>query len=122
MAREPELTPYGFGVFDFRGEGRRPGWRAETLRQEREKLRGQLNSFVAARAWLRRFPRLKRVNRRRGTSYGLKHVAEREIGYLTNGVFIAAAIAEGFVVRRIKHSPNARIGISSSAWRWERGR
>jgi hypothetical protein len=122
MAREPELTPNGFGVSAFFGERTRPGWRAETLRQEREKLREQLRSFVAARAWLRRFPRLKRVNRRRGTCYGLKHVAEREIGYVTNGAFIAAAIAEGFVVRRIKHSVNARIGISNSAWRWERGR
>jgi hypothetical protein len=87
------------------------------LRQERERLRKQLNSFVAARAWLRRFPRLKRVNRRRGTSYGLKDVADREIGYLTNGVFIAAAIAEGFVVQRIKDGANARIGISSAARR-----
>jgi hypothetical protein len=66
------------------------------------------------------FQEVKRVNRRRGTSYGLKHVAEREIGYITNGVPIAAAKAEGFVVRRIVRTPNARIGISSAAWKGRR--
>ena len=55
---------------------------------------------MAGRRWRRRFD-----------------VAEREIGYITNGVFIAAAIAEGFVVRRVKGTPNARIGISRAAWR-----
>jgi hypothetical protein len=35
-----------------------------------------------------------------GTSYGLKHWAEDSIGNVTNGVFIAAAIVEGFTVRR----------------------
>ena len=80
-------------------------------------MRGtSLDKFVAGRRWRRRFKKTKRP-RGYGTSYGLKHVAEREIGYITNGVFIAAAIAEGFVVRRVKGTPNARIGISRAAWR-----
>jgi hypothetical protein len=43
---------------------------------------------------------------------------ERDIDYVTNGVFIAAAIAEGFCVRRISgNNPNARFNISSAAWK-----
>jgi hypothetical protein len=41
---------------------------------------------------------------------------ERDIDYVTNGVFIAAAIAEGFSVQRIGNSPNAWLNISSAAW------
>jgi hypothetical protein len=52
----------------------------------------------------------------KGTSYGLKHIAVEEIGYITNGVFIAAAIAEGFRVVRIDDSPNALLNISSKVW------
>jgi hypothetical protein len=65
-----------------------------------------LAAFTAARAWLRQFSKLKRVNQR-GTSYG----------YITNGVFIAAAIAEGYRVRRTRGgSPNAWFNISTKAW------
>jgi hypothetical protein len=60
-------------------------------------------------------PKTKSINRR-GTSYGLKHVAEYDIAYLSNGVFIAAATAEGFKVQRIADTPNAWIAISSKAW------
>jgi hypothetical protein len=52
-----------------------------------------------------------------GTSYGLKHVAEEEICYMPNGIFIAAAIAEGFRVKRVSYaSPNAQFNISATAW------
>ena len=66
-----------------------------------------LDQFDKARKWLRQFRKLSSLNRR-GTSYGLKHVAEPEIGYVTNGVFIAAAIAEGFTIARADNGPNAR--------------
>ena len=51
-------------------------------------------------------------------------MAEDEIGYSANGCFIAAAIAEGFAVRRTDYdSPNAWFNISTEAWRHvERGR
>jgi hypothetical protein len=79
-----------------------------------------LAQFMAARGWLRRFSKIRALNRR-GTSYGLKHCAEDDIGYVTNGVFIAAAITEGFNVRRV--GPNAWFNISTEAWRYvERNR
>ena len=77
-----------------------------------------LAQFIAARGWLRRFNKIKALNRR-GTSYGLKHCAQDDIGYVTNGCFIAAAIAEGFTVRRSQpDSPNALFNISIEAWRY----
>jgi hypothetical protein len=71
---------------------------------------------MAARQWLSQFGRIKALNRR-GTSCGLKHVAEHDIGYITNGAFIAAAIAEGFTVQRADDGPNACFNISTKAWR-----
>jgi hypothetical protein len=65
--------------------------------------------------WLGRQKMIKTINRT-GTSYGLKHVAERDIGYLTNGIFIAAAHACGYRVVRVGDSPNAWLNISQAAW------
>jgi hypothetical protein len=75
------------------------------------KLRAVAN-LLAARMWPNRFAKIKALNQT-GTSYGLKHVAERDVGYLTNGAFIA----EGFAVRRVGDSPNAVFNISTKAWR-----
>jgi hypothetical protein len=72
-----------------------------------------VQQFETARLWLRQFSKVKSSNRR-GSSYGLKHVAAHDIGYVTNGIFIAAALAEGFTVQRC--GPNAWINISSRAW------
>jgi len=51
--------------------------------------------------------------RRAATSYTLKHEAQEEIGYVTNGMFIAAAIACGFEVMQAKDGPNAWLNISN---------
>ena len=116
LEREPQLSDNGFKQF----ERSRP--RAEhdaEFLQWREGMRAprSLAQFMAARGWLRQFSKIKALNRR-GTSYGLKHCAEDDIGYVTNGVFIAAAIAEGFTVRCIEFgSPNAWFNISTEAWR-----
>jgi hypothetical protein len=86
----------------------------------REDIRAprSLAQFMAARSWLGRFRKIKAPNRR-GTSYGLKHCAEDDIGYSTNGVFIAAAIAEGFkICRSGLSSPNVWLNVSTEAWRY----
>jgi hypothetical protein len=43
-------------------------------------------------------------------SYHLKHVAEKDIGYITNGLFIVAALLCGLTVKR--YSINAGVGVS----------
>jgi hypothetical protein len=91
LEREPQLSDFGFGVYDPRSKT--PEERIADLRLNREYVRAprSLAQFMAARGWLRQFRKIKASNRR-GTSYGLKHCAQDDIGYVTNGVFIAAAI------------------------------
>jgi hypothetical protein len=108
----PELGDFGFGV--FRGRSKSPEERAAELARKRDNLLSHgRDGFERARRWLRDQPRTKLPNRRIGTSYGIKHTAEREIGYITNGQFIAAAIAEGYEIKRDGDGPNAYISISS---------
>jgi hypothetical protein len=114
LEQEPQLSDFGFGLADFyktREEA------AAKFCEDRERIRDPhcLAEFTAARGWLRQFDKLKSFNKR-GNSYSLKHIAEHDIGYVSNGVFIAAAIAEGFNVQRIGNSSNAWFNISSTAW------
>jgi hypothetical protein len=117
LEREPLLSDNGFK--QLRGRRSQAEHEAQFI-QWREDMRAprSLAQFMAARGWLRQFRKIKASNRR-GTSYGLKHCAQDDIGYVTNGVFIAAAIAEGFTVRRTEFdSPNAWFNISTEAWRY----
>lgn len=112
LANEPELGDFGYRHL-----------RHAQLAEDRETISEprSLAQFLATRQWLRRFEKRKTLNRK-GSSYGLKHVAETDIGYMTNGVFIAAAIAEGFAVKRFEDTPNALLNITQRAWTRERNR
>ena len=109
LSKERDLSEDGVGAT---GWGRTYADACDQFCEARIRMLGphSLDQFRKARQWLRQFPKLKRVSRC-GTSYGL------EIGYLTNGVFIAAAIAEGFPVEQVEGAPNAAIGVSGAAWR-----
>ena len=114
LKQEPQLSDFGFGPGDFcktREEA------VAKFRSDRKTIRDprSLAQFTVGRGWLRQFSKLRSLNQR-GSSYGLKHIAEHDIGYVTNGVFIAAAIAEGFKVQREGNSPNALFNIPSAAW------
>lgn len=116
LAEQPELGSFGFGV--FLAQDKTPAQREAELRAHRQQIvePASLAQFLAARNWLRQFSKRQSINRT-GTSYGLKHVAEHDIGYATNGAFIAAAIAEEFrVLRAGPMSPNAFLAISARAW------
>ncbi len=58
---------------------------------------------------------IKTVNRRH-SSYGLKHIAEPHSPkrYLTNGVFIAAALIAGYPVM-FDDTPNPSFGMSEKS-------
>jgi hypothetical protein len=84
-----------------------------------------IEQFEHAREFLSRLTRRKTVWRR-ATSYGWKHQAEHYFTasghhqYISNGMFIAAAIDLGFVVERIPNSPNCFLNISATeryGWR-----
>ena len=82
----------------------------EVFVRDREYMKSSdaLVQFAAARRWLRK--QTKGVQRL-ANSYGLKHRAERAEGtYIPNGVFIAAAVAEGFKITK-PDGPNVRINV-----------
>ncbi len=92
----PDLAIHGFTVV---GEGIVPIIDIDKQRAiERGSLLSldSLRAIVIARGWILRYL-LKdlKINRAR-TSYGLKHLAERQTGYLTNGQFIVAMLLEGY--------------------------
>jgi hypothetical protein len=72
-------------------------------------VRGEISS---ARQFIRKVGRRRKtINRKLGTSYGLKHEAERYMGvYISNGAFIAAAHLEGYAIKR--EGPNACVSLS----------
>ena len=74
-----------------------------------------IEEFNRACNWLNRQSQTKNINPRAGTSYGLKHAAEHEVGYIANGMFVAAAITCGFRIKRNADSPNAYLNISTTA-------
>jgi hypothetical protein len=115
MQQHPSLTVQGFDPF---WPAKPPENRLAKFEADRAELLTPdgLEAFGRAIEWLSRFDKSKTLNRR-GTSYGLKHVAQREIGYTTNGCFIAAAVAAGLEVRPASMgSLNAVFKICAEAW------
>ncbi len=89
----------------------------ERLVRLSEAQEGLLNSVEDCNkvcAWLSTKAKIKTTNKRH-TSYGLKHIAEEEIGYVMNGAFIAAAVHLGFSFELISDSPNVYFGISEKS-------
>ncbi len=67
---------------------------------------------VVCRRWIRWFVRPRKTINSRRSSYGLKHDAENWAGiYVTNGAFIAAAVAEGYRYEQIDRGPNANFNM-----------
>ena len=70
--------------------------------------------FVRTCEWLENINKIKTINTKH-TSYGLKHIAEKHIGYITNGVFIAAAIYCGFDFKVRARNPNVMFNMSEKS-------
>jgi len=70
------------------------------------------NEISSARQFIRKVGRRRKtINRKLGTSYGLKHQAGRYMGvYISNGAFIAAACLEGYAI--LRDGPNAFFALS----------
>jgi|GEM_PF-1029218 len=112
MFKHPDLSDFGIGVYD-RGK----------TREEREAHHQGNRAALAASAervghvveWLKEHVApIKTLNPRR-SSYGIKHVVEKELGYITNGVFIAAGIIAGYPHEIRSDSPNVRFGMSEKS-------
>jgi hypothetical protein len=111
----PDLTITGFGLEGDYVNGRwvRPVC-PETFQAQRDAmfLPEVLSAFESARAWLRPYCKTRAC---RVSARALKHDAARDIDYVTAGLFIAAAVAEGFKVRRCKIGSDGLINIDEGA-------
>jgi len=123
MTKEPRLTAFGIGVyFGTPREQRKAKFAKDRADMLHEKC---IEQFGRACMWLHDKPKTKQITPRAGTSYGLKHCVERwhqkhfeGEAYVSNGMFIAAAIALGFQIRNSggeeRSSPNVFLNITSA--------
>jgi hypothetical protein len=109
MEELPTLTAYGMGVFSLYKLP--PDAIDDKLDRGRESLLAMEERCTRICEWLADIRPIKTINLNH-TSYGLKHIAEPEIGYTTNGAFIAAAVHCGFPYRTRPDSPNVCFGMS----------
>ena len=112
MAEHPTLTHFGIRSTRECFPSGSPEWRDRILQAEREMFRESIDDVIWTVDWLRsNVEPIKTINRRH-SSYGLKHLAEKFSPnlYLSNGVFIAAAMIVGYPFEL--DPPNAMFGIS----------
>lgn len=112
---EPNLTDFGMGIYEF-GLNMTPEERKTKFIEKQNSLLNNVEQFQKACQWLSTKDKINSINQKHN-SYGLKHLAEKEIGYITNGIFIAAAIHCGFKVKKFDDSPNVCINISEKSLR-----
>lgn len=114
MARHPELNDFGIGLFGgHRNKSAKE--RSAIIAKDRETLRGSVAAVTDTVTWLcENVVPMRSINRGR-TSYGIKHVADKDIGYITNGVFIAAGIIAGYPYKIDPGSPNVSFGMSEKS-------
>lgn len=100
------------------GYGGKPNVNTEA---NRAALAGSVADFAKARDWVAANLQPRKQINRAHTSYGMKHLAEPEIGYVTNGVFIAAMLANGYRMgANPGYNPSFNVGVRSLgrvAWR-----
>jgi len=66
-----------------------------------------------AKFWINEgFARPRKTINKRITSYGLKHLAERQVGsYISNEALIQAMIESGFRAQQIRGTPNYHFNV-----------
>lgn len=126
MASQPLLSSNGFRHDDWRKPPHEQ--EADFLAYRRDMLTSaSVDEFMRACEYLEQAGRRDTVNKT-CTSYGWKHEAERfhkargpGNPYVANGMFIAAALHLGFLVKPIKDSPNAYVNIASEEQQRDNG-
>lgn len=117
LVRHPNLTDYGFmSSHDSEFIERRAALERQLDGGPCSEKYRPRSSFAEIVTWIHdNFAKRKTINRDY-TSYGLKHVAEPEIGYTSNGFFICAMIAADFefrIPRDLWRDCNAFFNIST---------
>jgi hypothetical protein len=115
MSDVPILCDNGIGTFEH---WRLPlDERKAQLAEDREQLRQSADAVEKTMGWLAKNIEKRKTFNDCANSYPLKHLAEPDIGYVTNGVFIAAAIIAGYAYRILVNSPNVEFAMSTGSIR-----
>ncbi len=112
----PQLNDFGIGSF---GSNRNlpKAERDAIFEKNRKVLRKSVEPVTETINWLQlNIKPIKSLNSNR-SSYGIKHIAEKDLGYITNGVFIAAAIIAGYPYKIVFDSPNVSFGMSEKSFK-----
>lgn len=112
MDEVPGLNDFGIGVYNPRRT--KPEERERELAEGKRVLLKSVDACNNVCEWLRQIDKIKTINNRH-SSYSLKHVAEKDIGYVTNGVFITAAIHCDYPYRIEGNSANVPFGMSEKS-------
>ncbi len=108
MDKNQELNDFGFGYY-FEVKRMPSDEMNKWFEKNRQRLLDKDKECTSICEWLLNIQKRKTIDKS-VTSYSLKHIAEKEIGYITNGAFICAAIHMGFNFKII--SPNAYFNMS----------
>lgn len=114
MNQVPLLNDFGIGI--YAGDRKKPKTEQDEIRaKDTAKLRSSVAEVEATVQWLLENVQPTKTINKLHTSYGLKHIAEKDIGYITNGVFIAAGIIAGYPYEILPDSPNVPFGMSEKS-------
>jgi hypothetical protein len=113
ITKYPDLNDSGLGLPKNKHKISSDEYKQE-LKESQKNLLESTEDFRKACQWLSSKNKIQTINRSH-SSYGLKKIAEKEIGYISNGIFIAAAIHCGFKVQEFPGSPNVCINISEKS-------
>ncbi len=111
----PNLTCNGVGVFDPLSKLSKKDYQSE-FKTSQKTLLESAESFEKICEWLNKIKNINTINNSR-TSYGLRYIAEKEIGSVLNGVFIAAAIHSGFKYEIDLNEINVSFSMSEKSIR-----
>lgn len=107
----PELTDFGIGIYPNRQGDMQ---NEDIFRESQLQLLDSFKAFDKAVNWLKKVEKISSFNTKR-SSNNLKLLAERDIGYISNGIFIAAAIHSGFRFKLEPESPNVQFNMSEKS-------
>ncbi len=110
MADYPDLGDFGFFY-----KSKLSGYSPEEFQEQRKGLKESSETFDLCVGWIATNLTPRKTINNDCSAYGIKHMAEPEIGYSTNGVFIAALIHCGYQFRRLPNNPNAWFNVSGES-------
>ena len=107
----PEITDFGFSSLED-GKKLSKMERQRLITQERTRLYNSILSIEKIYYWICNNLVVQSTINKNISSYNLKQKAELDVGYISNGAFIVAALYSGLKYRRV--GPNAYFNIKSS--------